>query len=157
MTKPLAILSLVLALGLALAAPAPGSMSDPPLDLPPDPTLAAPTGEPCPPGLRWSYRLQQCIDDGLPGIPGQPPLALPGQGAPPPPEGCPPGLRWSRSQARCVQPPPRWDCGPYFRWSLRWRRCVPLCPPGMYYSPGLNDCSPQGEPLDPDYYEGPQG
>ncbi len=151
MTRLLAILSLAWGLGLSLALAAPAAMPHPLMDPPPDPTLAQGPEQPCPPGLRWSYRFNQCISDDQPGAMGQPRLALPGQGAPPPPEGCPPGLRWSRRQARCVEPSRTWDCGPYHRWSLRWRRCVPLCPPGTYFDPGLDDCSPQGEPVDPQY------
>lgn len=148
MTRPLALVSLILAMILALAAPAVAFMPD----APSDPTLAPAMGQSCPPGLRWSYRLNTCISDDPPGASGSQPLVLPGQGAPPPPEGCPPGLRWSRREARCVQPS-SWgvDCGAYHRWSGRWQRCVPLCPPGTYYHPQVGDCSPQGQPVDPEY------
>jgi len=148
----------LLALGLALVLPLAAQAQDNPLlDPSQDPTLAPFAGQDCPPGQYWSPQYNQCVDQGLPPGTGQPPLALPGQGAPPPPEGCPPGLRWSPWEARCVQPSGWLDCGPYHRWSGHWRRCVPICPPGTLYNPYQNDCLPQAGPYEEAPPPGPSG
>lgn len=128
MSRWLAALSLSLLLGLALAPAAGAGL---PLDQPSNPSAAplALARADCPPGMRWSHRLNTCVSDDA--SLGGAPMPMPGQGAPPPPEGCPPGLVWSPRKGARVEPRSHWwDCGPDFRWSRRWGHCVPLCPPG---------------------------